>query len=86
MRHRPHRVRRAALWLVYAAPVVLGLLLLRFLPSHRLAGGIAVGFIALMVLKHLGLLLIVAPLLAGLRRSVRLRTQAFLRRYVCHVG
>jgi hypothetical protein len=83
MRHEPHNAKRALFWILLAATFLLGLILLFVLRSHRIQGELALGFVALLVLKHVGLLMIVgAPLTAALKTANR-RTKELLRKFLC---
>ena len=66
MKPTPHNVKRAAFWLVLAATFIMGLLLLFYVPNHKVSGGLALGVMAVLVLKHIGLLMILGSPVAGL--------------------
>jgi hypothetical protein len=52
-----HLHSRASIWILVAFVAVVGLTLYRFIPPYRLASGtITAAIIALVVLKHVGLL------------------------------
>jgi hypothetical protein len=63
-----HDHKRIAFWLVLASLFAMGLILLFVLPQHHIVGALAVGVLALLILKHVGLLLIVGAPLTGLAK------------------
>lgn len=69
-----HASKRAAFWLVLTATAAMGAVLLFWLPNHPVSGGLALGVLAILILKHIGLLLLVgSPLIAAVKAaSVRL--------------
>jgi hypothetical protein len=71
--HSSHNVRRLVFWLLLASAFGMGLVLLFWLPHHPLSGGLALGFLALLVLKHIGLALIVGSPLVGAINVARVR-------------
>jgi len=73
MKHSPHDARRAAFWLLLASLFGMGLVLLFYLPRHKLSGGLALGVLGFIVLKHIGLFLVVGSPLAGIFNVARAR-------------
>ncbi|HXQ12146.1 MAG TPA: hypothetical protein VN805_14210 [Caulobacteraceae bacterium] len=60
-----HDHKRLAFWLILAALFATGLVLLLVLPNHHVVGVVALGFLALLILKHVGLFLVVGAPLTG---------------------
>ena len=81
-----HDSKRAAFWLVLGSAFLMGLLLLFYVPGHKISEGLALGVMAVLVLKHVGLLLILGPPLVGLLNMANTRVKALLRKYVCRVS
>ena len=73
MKHYSHDAKRAAFWLVLASMFAMGLLLLFYVPTHRISGALAFGVLAVLVIKHVGLLLIVGSPLVGMFNVARVR-------------
>jgi hypothetical protein len=86
MKHGSHDAKRAAFWLVLASSFIIGLLLLFYVPSHKLSGGLALGVVAVLVLKHVGLFMILGSPMVGLVKVANARAKWFLRKYVCKVA
>jgi hypothetical protein len=73
MAHTPHSVRRAAFWLVIASVALTGLALLLIGRDHKITGALALGFLAILIMKHIGLFLLVGSPLVGLANAARMR-------------
>jgi uncharacterized membrane protein YesL len=71
-----HDHKRMAFWLILTALFTTGLVLLFVLPHHHAIGALALGFLALLILKHVGLFLVVGAPLTGFGKW----TQAQLKR------
>jgi len=80
MKHTSHDAKRAAFWLLLASLFAMGLVLLFYLPSHKASGSLALGVLALIVLKHIGLFLVVGSPLAGVINVARVRLAGLWRR------
>jgi hypothetical protein len=80
MRHTSHDAKRAAFWLILASLFAIGLVLMFYLPGHRLVGSLAIGFLALLVLKHIGLFLVVGSPLTGMIKVAQVRLLRMRRR------
>lgn len=78
MKHGSHHANRTTVWLVLASTFIMGALLLFYVPRHRISGGLALGVMAVLVLKHVGLLMIIGSPLAAL-----LKTKRLLRKHIC---
>ncbi|MGD1097403.1 MAG: hypothetical protein ABSB35_36130 [Bryobacteraceae bacterium] len=83
--HDRHAAKRAVFWLVLASTFIVGLLLLFYVPNHKVSAGLALGVMAVLVLKHVGLLMLLGPLLAGALNMANTRAKGLLRKYVCKV-
>jgi hypothetical protein len=68
-----HNARRLAFWLLLASAFAVGLVLLFWLPHHPLSGALALGFLAILILKHVGLALIIGSPLVGIVNVARAR-------------
>jgi hypothetical protein len=79
MKHDPHDAKRAVFWLVLFAFFGMGLVLLFWLPTHKVSGALALGFLAILVLKHIGLFLVVGSPLVGLLNVARARLKGLWR-------
>lgn len=79
--HNPHDVKRAAFWLILALTFGAGLLLLFYVPDHRISGALALGVITLVILKHVGLFLTVGSPLAGALKVAQVRLKRILARH-----
>ena len=84
MKQRPHNAKRAAFWLLLASVFIIGLLLF-FVPSHKISGGLALGVVAILVLKHIGLLMIFGSPTIGALKIANKRAKGLLRQYVCKI-
>ncbi len=73
MAHTPHNVRRATFWLVSASVALAGLALLLIGRDHKITGALALGFLAVLIIKHVGLFLLLGSPLVGLANAVRMR-------------
>jgi hypothetical protein len=80
MKHTSHGTKRMAFWLLLASLFAMGLVLLFYLPSHKASGSLALGVLALIVLKHIGLFLVVGSPLAGMVNVARARFARLWRR------
>ena len=80
MKHNPHDTKRAAFWLLLAATFAMGLFLLFYLPNHKASGALALGLVAVLVLKHVGLLMIVGSPLFGVLNVARARLKSLWRK------
>ena len=81
MKHNPHDLKRAAFWLALASTFGLGLLLLFYVPHYRVSGALALGVVAVLVIKHVGLLMVVASPLVGAVKVARARLGVILRKH-----
>jgi hypothetical protein len=61
----------------------MGLLLLFYVPNHKISEGLALGVMAVLVLKHVGLLVVVGFPLVGVLNVANTRAKRFLRKCVC---
>jgi hypothetical protein len=71
MKHDPHRERRLEFWLLLASAFAMGGMLLFLVPNHRISGALALGIVAVLIVKHVGLLMIVGSPLIGALSAVR---------------
>jgi hypothetical protein len=68
-----HDHKRIAFWLILVSLFGIGVVLLFVLPSHHIAGALALGFLALLILKHVGLFFVVGAPLTGLLKYAQVQ-------------
>jgi hypothetical protein len=71
MKHDPHWARRLVFWLLLASAFAMGVVLLFLVPNHRISGALALGIVAVLILKHVGLLMIAGSPLIGAFSAIR---------------
>ena len=81
MKIHDHNTKRTVFWLVIALSFAAGLFLLFYLPNHRISAGLALGVVALLALKHVGLFLVVGSPLTGLLQVARVRLRTLWRKH-----
>ncbi|MGA3047891.1 MAG: hypothetical protein ABSD67_14770 [Terracidiphilus sp.] len=86
MRHDGHTTKRIAFLALLAATFMLGLTLLFVVPNRKVSGALALGILAVLVLKHIGLVMIVGAPLTGAAKAANKRTKELLRKYICGDG
>jgi len=80
MKHTPHDARRAAFWLIIVSAFGMGVALLLIGRNHKITGALALGFLAVIVIKHVGLFMIVGSPLVGLLNVARARLKGLWRK------
>lgn len=71
MKHSPHDAKRAAFWLVVISAAVMGLALLVIGRNHKITGALALGVLAVILIKHVGLFMLVSSPLVGVLEVIQ---------------
>jgi hypothetical protein len=80
MKHTPHDARRAAFWLIIVSAFGMGVVLLLVGRNHKITGALALGVLAVLVIKHVGLFMIVGSPLVGMLNVARVRLKGLWRK------
>jgi hypothetical protein len=81
MRHDPRSIKRVGFWMLLATALAAGLALFVLVPNHKISGALALGIVAILVLKHVGLLMIVGAPLTGLLKLANKTWTDLLRKH-----
>jgi hypothetical protein len=65
----------------FASTFIMGLLLLFYVPNHKISGGLALGVMVVLVLKHVGLFIVFGAPLVGVLNVAKTRAKRLLRKY-----
>jgi uncharacterized membrane protein len=71
VKHSPHDAKRAAFWLVVISAAVMGLALLVIGRNHKITGALALGVLAVILIKHVGLFMLVSSPLVGVLEVIQ---------------
>jgi hypothetical protein len=77
MKLTAHDAKRAAFWLAIVSAALVGLALLLIGRNNKLTGALALGFVAVLLIKHVGLLMLVGSPLAGIINVLRVRSSGY---------
>jgi|HubBroStandDraft_1064217.scaffolds.fasta_scaffold313835_2 hypothetical protein len=77
MKLTAHDAKRAAFWLAIVSAALVGLALLLIGRNNKLTGALALGFVAVLLIKHVGLLMLVGSPLAGIINVLRVRSRGY---------